>query len=195
MNRTGVYSGLALGVWLAFAAGSGCAGDDAKIAVMDGGASGEGGDSSASGAAALGGSAGGTADAGSGTGGSSDGGMSGEGGSAVGGSDTSSRAGDTSTGVGGGGAGAGAGGGDGGTSEAGAGSTDEGTPVPSACTSCGSDFCVAARVACQSDPACVDCRDENYQTLACAQNSNFMTWINCVCAAGCTAPCSVFCTG
>ena len=194
MNRTSVYSGLVLGVWLAFAAGSGCAGDDAKIAVQDGGAGGEGGDLSVSGATALGGSASGSANAnaGSGAGGSSDGdgdGGSAVGGSAAGGSDASSSAGETSAGAGA------SGGGGSGTNEAGAGSTDEGEPVPSACTSCGSDFCVAARVACQSDPACVACRDENYHTLACAQNTNFTSWINCICAAGCTAPCAAFCAG
>jgi hypothetical protein len=86
-------------------------------------------------------------------------------------------------------------GGSGGTSEAGAGSAGEGAPVPNACVSCGSDFCVAARVACQNDPACVSCRDDNYQTLACAQNANFTTWINCLCGGGCTAACSTLCAG
>jgi hypothetical protein len=202
MNRNRIYSGLALSVCLALTASPGCAGDDAKVAVGDAGAGGEAGEAAADagGAPASGGSRNGSAGADTIVGGSSDGGASGDGGSAVGGSDpiasagagAGAGAGDANNG--GGGIEASAGAGVGGSGDAGAGNTD-GTPVPSACIGCGSDFCVGPRVACQNDPGCVSCRDDDYQTLACAQNGNFISWVTCICANGCTAACSTLCAG
>jgi hypothetical protein len=198
MNDGGIYSWLVVGVCTALAAGSGCAGDDAKIVVGDGGAAGEAGeaavDAGGTQASGAGASAGGASAGGAGNGGSA---IS-EGGSAISEGGGAVSAGGSA--LGGDGAGETNGGSGAETSSAGSdnsgtGGADEGTPVPSACLGCGSDFCVAARVACQNDPECVSCRDENYRTLACAQNANFTGWVTCICDTGCSAVCSALCAG
>ena len=186
MSLVSLCRGLSLSLGLVVALGAGCANDDKKVALQDADAGeGAGGEPTTGGNQNSGASSGSSAAGAAGeAGGTHEGDVMGDGGTNAGGA-----------GGGVGGVEAGAPQVGGGSGEAGVGgvvNTDP-TPVPSACIGCASDFCVAARSACQNDATCVSCRDENYRTLACAQNAAFIAWIQCICASGCSAACTSLC--